>query len=57
MFSTHNLIATKFFIVIVFFLNIGLLDAQWAGSSSPAGSSNINTSVMKSNTSDGTTKV
>jgi hypothetical protein len=57
MFRTQNFIATKFLILIVFFLNVVHLDAQWAGSSSPAGSSNINTTVMKSNTSDGTTKV
>jgi hypothetical protein len=57
MFRNQNFISTKFSILVVFLLYVGLLDAQWAGSSSPAGSSNVNTSVMKSNSSSGATKV
>lgn len=54
---TQTYTSPKISIFIVFILFCGLLDAQWAGSSSPAGSSNVNTSIAKSNSSDGTTKV
>jgi hypothetical protein len=51
-YTIYNL--TKYALFVVLLLSINNLDAQWAGSSSPAGSSNVNTSVVKSNNSEGT---
>lgn len=55
--QTRNFMQPKFLIFLFSLLFSGLLDAQWAGSSSPAGSSNVNTSVKQSKTTDGITKV
>jgi hypothetical protein len=57
MYRTRNFIQTRFVIFLFHFLFCGLLNAQWAGSSSPAGSSKVNTSVGQSKTTDGITKV
>lgn len=57
MYRTPNFMQPRLIIFLFFFLFCGLLDAQWAGSSSPAGSSKVNTSVGQSRTTDGITKV